>query len=54
MKAVYTKGGAPWLMLTETVEDRDALIKLSEFRVRAWEGCEQESQRAGLDCIRDK
>jgi hypothetical protein len=44
MKAVYTKGSDPWLTLAETVEDKDAPINLSQFRVLAWEAANKKAK----------
>jgi hypothetical protein len=47
MKSVYTKRSEPWLILTETVEDRDAPINLSQFRVLAWEAANKKAREMG-------
>jgi hypothetical protein len=47
MKAVYRKGSDPWLTLAQTIEDRDAPMKLSEFRVIAWEAANKKARELG-------
>lgn len=47
MKAVYRKGSDPWLMLVEAVDDKDAPINLSRFRVLAWEAANKRARELG-------
>jgi hypothetical protein len=47
MKAVYTRSKSPWPMLADFTDDRDAPIKITQFRVLAWSAATKKARELG-------